>query len=165
MRLGDALKIIAADKVRIFLALSALAVVATAAVTFGSWSVGSSAGGGYSKAVTAQNLTLSDASASTTAQLYPGGTGDLTIKVTNPNSFAVTITSVSGAGAITSDKGTACTTTTGVSFTNTSSLTQAVGASATVTFTLANKVAMSNASDNTCQGAIFTVPITVAATS
>ena len=30
---------------------------------------------------------------------------------------------------------------------------------------LAGKVAMSNASDNSCQGAVFTVPITLAATS
>jgi len=111
------------------------------------------------------NLTLSDASASTTAQLYPGGTGDISIKVTNPNPFAVTVSSASGAGTITSDKGAACDAATGVTFTNTTGLSQAAGAGATVTFSLAGKVAMSNASDNSCQGAIFTIPITLAATS
>ncbi len=105
MSLREALRIIAADKARLVLALSAVAVVATSAVTFGSWSVSSSAGSGYSEAKLALNLTLSDASASTTAQLYPGG------------------------------------------------------------ISLAGKVAMSNASDNSCQGAVFTVPITLAATS
>src|SRR6266545_4654696 len=100
MSLREALRIIAADKARLVLALSAVAVVATSAVTFGSWSVSSSAGSGYSKAKLALNLTLSDASASTTAQLYPGGTGDLWVKVTNPNPFAVTVTSVTGTGAI-----------------------------------------------------------------
>ena len=75
MTLRAALKIIAADKARLALALSAVAVMATTAVTFGSWSVSSSAGSGYSKAKVASSLTLSDASASTTAQLYPGGTG------------------------------------------------------------------------------------------
>jgi hypothetical protein len=85
--------------------------------------------------------------------------------VTNPNPFAVTVTAVTGAGAITSDKGAACNTSTGVTFTNTSGLSQAVGAGATVTFSLAGKVAMSNASDNSCQGAVFTVPVTLTATS
>jgi hypothetical protein len=165
MTLRAALRIIAADKARLALALSAILVVATTAVTFGSWTVSSSAGSGYSKAKVASSLTLSDASASTTAQLYPGGTGDIWIKVTNSNPFAVTVTSVTGAGTITSDKGAACDAATGVTFTNTTGLTQAVGAGATVTFSLAGKVAMSNASDNTCQGAVFTVPITLAATS
>ena len=165
MTLRAALRIIAADKARLTLALSAILVVATTAVTFGSWTVSSSAGSGYSKAKVASSLTLSDASASTTAQLYPGGTGDIWIKVTNSNPFAVTVTSVTGAGTITSDKGAACDAATGVTFTNTTGLTQAVGAGATVTFSLAGKVAMSNASDNSCQGAVFTVPITLAATS
>jgi hypothetical protein len=165
MTLRAALRIIAADKARLARALSAVAVMATTAVTFGSWSVSSSAGSGYSKAKVALSLTLSDASASTTAQLYPGGTGDIWIKVTSSNPFAVTVTSVTGAGTITSDKGAACDASTGVTFTNTTGLTQAVGAGATVTFSLAGKVAMSNASDNSCQGAVFSVPITLAATS
>jgi len=165
MSLREALRIIAADKARLVLALSAVAVVATSAVSVGAWSVSSSAGSGYSKAKIALNLTLSDASASTTAQLYPGGTGDLWVKVTNPNPFAVTVTSVTGAGTITADKGAACDAATGVTFTNTTGLSQSVGAGATVTFSLAGKVAMSNASDNSCQGAVFTVPITLAATS
>jgi hypothetical protein len=165
MTLRAALRIIAADKARLALALSAILVVATTAVTFGSWTVSSSAGSGYSKAKVASSLTLSDASASTTAQLYPGGTGDIWIKVTNSNPFAVTVTSVTGAGTITSDKGAACDAATGVTFTNTTGLTQAVGAGATVTFSLAGKVAMSNASDNSCQGAVFTIPITLAATT
>ena len=165
MTLRAALRIIAADRARLCLALAAVAVLLTAALTFGSWAVGSSAGNGYSKAVTAQNVTLSDASASTTAQLYPGGTGDLVIKVTNPNVFTVTVTSVTGAGTITSDKGAACNASTGVTFTNATGLSQAVPAGQTVTFSVAGKVAMSTASDNSCQGALFTVPVSVVATS
>jgi hypothetical protein len=165
MTLRTALRIIAADRARLGLALAAVAVLLTAALTLGSWAVGSSAGNGYSKAVTAQNVTLSDASASTTAQLYPGGTGSLWVKVTNPNPFSVTITAVNGAGTITSDKGTACNASTGVTYTNTTGLSQAVAGGATVTFSLAGKVAMSNASDNSCQGALFTVPVSLVATS
>jgi hypothetical protein len=161
----DFIKIIIASKARLAVALSLTAVVVGGGVTFGSWVVGSSAGNAYSKAISASNLTLSDASASTVADLYPGGTGNVKVKVTNPNAFAVTISGVAGAGAITSDKGTPCDTTTGVSFTDTTGLTQAVGAGATVTFTLTGKAAMSNSSDTTCQGGIFAIPVTLTATS
>jgi hypothetical protein len=34
-----------------------------------------------------------------------------------------------------------------------------------VTFSLVGKVAMSNASDTSCQGAVFTVPVSLTATS
>ncbi|HEX6761228.1 MAG TPA: hypothetical protein VF094_00365 [Gaiellaceae bacterium] len=165
MTLRAALRIIAADRARLGLALAAVAVLLTATLTFGSWAVGSSGGNGYSRALTAQNVTLSDATASTTAQLYPGGTGGLWVKVTNPNSFPVTITAVNGAGAITSDQGAACNASTGVTFTGASGLGQAVAGGATVVFSLPGTVAMSNASDNSCQGAIFTVPVTLVATT
>ena len=165
MNFRVALRIIAADKVRLVLALSAVVMMATAMVTFGSWSVSSAPGSGYSKAVTAQNLTFTDVSGSAAAQLYPGATGDLILRVTNPNSFAVTVTGVAGSGTITSDKGAACNASPGVTFTNTTGLTQVVGAGASITFTLTGKTAMSNLSDNACQGAIFTVPVTLTATS
>jgi hypothetical protein len=87
------------------------------------------------------------------------------LTVTNPNGFAVTVTGVTGGGAITSDKGATCNASTGVTFTNTTGLSQAIGAGATVTFSLAGKAAMSNSSVDACQGAIFTIPVTLTATS
>ena len=163
--LRAALRSLAENRLRVAFALVLTTLTITAGVTFGSWSV-SGTGNGYSKAVTAQSLTFSDASASTTAQLYPGGTGDLVVKVTNPNAFAVTITSVTGNGTIvTAPTNATCDSATGVTFTDTTGLTQSVGAGATVTFTLANKVSMSNSSNNACQGLIFRVPISVAATT
>jgi hypothetical protein len=147
------------------MALLAITMVVAGGATFGSWAVGSDAGNGYAKAVTAQNLTLSDASASTVADLYPGGTGNVKLKVTNPNAFAVTITGVAGDGTITSDKGAACDASTGVTFSNTTGLSLNLAAGATTVFTLSGKAAMSNASDTTCQGAVFTIPVTLTATS
>jgi hypothetical protein len=114
----DTLKIIVGSRAHLAVAISMAAIVVAGGATFGSWVVGSSAGDGYAKAVTAQNLTLNDASASTVADLYPGGTGAVKISVTNPNAFAVTITGVAGAGTITSDKGAACNASTGVTYTN-----------------------------------------------
>jgi P pilus assembly chaperone PapD len=163
--LSAMLRSLAAQRLRLALALFLALLTLASGVTFGGWNV-TGTGSGYSKAVSAQSLTLSDASASTTAQLYPGGSGDLVVKVTNPNPFAVTITGVSnGSGSITSNKGAACDASTGVTYTNTTGLSQAVAAGATVTFSVSGKVAMSNASDSTCQGATFTIPITVTATS
>ena len=150
---------------RLAIALLLTAVMTAGGATYGGWTFVST-GSGYAKAVSGQALTLQDASASTSAQLYPGGSGDLVVKVANPNSFAVTITSVSnGSGSIASDKGAACNAATGVSYTSTTGLSQVVAAGATVTFTVANKVSMSNSSDNSCQGAVFTIPINVQATS
>jgi hypothetical protein len=161
----DIIKTIVGSKTRLAVAISMTAMVTGGGATFGSWAVSADAGSGYAKALTAQNLTLSDASASTVADLYPGGSGAVKIKVTNPNAFAVTVTGVSGAGSITSDKGAGCDASTGVTFTNQTGLTQSVGAGATVTFTLSGAAAMSTASVTSCQGGVFTIPVTLTATS
>ena len=42
-----------------------------------------------------------------------------------------------------------------------SGLSQVATASTTTTFTLSGKAAMSSASDNSCQGAVFTIPVTL----
>jgi hypothetical protein len=138
-------------------------LVLTAGVAFAAWTA-SGSGNGYAKAQTVQALTTVDASASTTAQLYPGGSGDVKVTVSNPNSFPVTITGVAGSGTITSDKGAACNASTGVTFTDTTGLSSSVAASGSTTITLSGKAAMSSASDNSCQGAVFTIPITLTGT-
>jgi hypothetical protein len=141
-----------------------LSTVAVSAV-IAAW-VTNGSGPGYAKAQTASNLTLSDASASTTADLYPGATGSVKLKVTNPNPFPVRITSVAKqASAITSDKGAACDASTGVTFSDQTGLALDVAAGATTTLTLANAISMSNASDNSCQGAVFTIPVNVTGAS
>jgi hypothetical protein len=144
------------------LVLSAVAV----GVVVAAW-VANGSGPAYAKAATASSLTLGDASASVTADLYPGATGAVKVMVTNPNAFPVRITSVAkqAAAAITSDKGAACNASTGVTFTNQTGLTLDLAAGATNTFTLAGAVSMSNASDNSCQGAVFTIPVDVTGAS
>jgi hypothetical protein len=161
----DIFKTIVGSKGRLAVALSMTAIVLAGGATFGSWAVSSDAGNGYAKAVTAQNLTLADASAQTVADLYPGGSGAVKIRVTNPNAFAVTITGVAGAGTVTSDKGAACDASTGVTFTTQTGLSLALAAGATTNFTLAGAAAMSNADVTSCQGGIFTIPITLTATT
>jgi hypothetical protein len=149
----------------IVIAVAGVIAVAVAGIAIAAWAV-SGSGTGYAKAGSSSALTLSDATASTSADLYPGVTGAVKLKVSNPNPFPVRITAVAGNGTITSDKGAACDASTGVSFTNQSGLTLDLLANETnKVFTLATAVSMSNASDNTCQGAVFSVPVSVTATS
>jgi len=149
------------------LAVALLLAGIIVAVAVAAWSV-SGSGSGYAKASTASPITLSDASGSTTADLYPGGTGSVKIRVANPNPFPVRITAVAltSGGTITSSVAACNTGGTGVSFANQSGLSLDLAANAAATtFTLSGAASMSNASDNSCQGAVFTIPVDVTATS
>lgn len=150
------------------IAVAAVVTIAfvAAGVGIAAWSVTGS-GTGYAKATSSSALTLSDATASTSADLYPGASGTVKLKVSNPNAFPVRITAVAGNGAITSDQGAACDAATGVAFVNQSGLTLDLAANATnQVFTLtAGSVTMSNASDNSCQGAVFSIPVSLTAAS
>lgn len=149
-----------------FIGAAGLVLVA-ASVAFAAW-VTSTSGNAYSKAATATPIALSDASASTTGQLYPGGSGDLKLKIANPNSFPVRITAVSltSGGTITSDTAGCTSGTSAVTFTNQSGLTIDLAANATsAVSTIANAVQMGPTSANACQGAVFTIPIDVTAAS
>jgi hypothetical protein len=155
----------------IALAIVALALVAVGLV-YAAWTT-SGSGSAYGKAGSAQALTTLDASADTSATLYPGSTGDVTLKISNPNPYAVQVTGVSLNGtnaSITPDAQHEGCTTTGVSFTDQSGLTVAVpaksgGTNGTATATLSGAVSMSNASLNACQGAVFTIPVTLTGAS
>jgi hypothetical protein len=141
-----------------------LGVALAASVAFAAWTA-TGTGSGYTQATTASALTTVDVSASTSAQLYPGGTSDVKIEISSPNPYPVLVTSVVGSGAITSDKGAACNASTGVSFTDQTSLSIAVPAGGTTAHTFTNAASMTNASDNACQGAIFTIPVTLSGAS
>ena len=133
-------------------------------IAFAAWTA-TGAGSGYAKASSAQALTTVDVSASTTATLYPGATGDVLLRISNPNPYAVTVTDVAGSGAIDSDTTAACDASTGVTFTDQTGLTLNVPASGAATFTLSGSVAMANSSHTSCQGAVVTIPVTLSGAS
>lgn len=136
-----------------------------AAVAFAAWTA-SGTGSGYAEATSAQALGTVDVSASTTADLYPGkDDGDVVLRVSNPNPYPVRVTSVTGDGAITSDQGAACDASTGVTFEDQTDLALDVPASGAATFTLDGAASMSNASDDACQGAVFTIPVSLSGES
>jgi hypothetical protein len=143
-------------------------VLLMAGVAFAAWTA-SGTGTGYAKAVTAQALSTLDVSAQTSADLYPGGDGDVKLKISNPNAYPIEITDVSGEGAITTaSDDAACDASTGVSFedqsySNGSGLD--VPANGSATFTLSDAVSMSNASANACQGEVFEIPVSLSGQS
>ena len=132
-----------------------------------------------------KTVTLAAATATPATPLRPGGTGDVTLEVTNPNGFPVTLISVAKSGTITADGGHADCTTTGVTFTDIeasddhvdvvftdgervtftgkTALSTAISASSTVTVDLPGAVSMSAASSPGCQGATFSIPVTITA--
>lgn len=143
-------------------------VVLAAGVAFAAWTA-SGTGTGYAKAGSAQALSTVDVSAQTAADLFPGGTGDVKLRVSNPNPYPVKITGVSGDGAIaTVPTEAACDSSTGVTFTDQSYSSGSeleVGAASSVTFILEDAVSMSNASANACQGKVFAIPVSLSGES
>ena len=104
-------------------------------------------------------------SASTAATLYPGATGDVVVRISNPNPYPVTVTDVAGSGVIDSDTTAACDASTGVTFTDQTGLSVAVPAGGATTVTLSGSAQMDNSSHTTCQGAVFTIPVTLSGLS
>ena len=74
----------------------------------------------------------------------------------------MTLVSVSGNGTITPDSGHSACTTTGVTFTSQTGLATTIPASATNDqIDLNGAVSMNTSSSNGCQGATFSIPVTI----
>jgi hypothetical protein len=145
------------------------------------WIVGLQSGSNAeAQAATISNLTITAVASPVAGNLlYPGGTGDAIIKITNPNGFPVTITAVqlptnttyasgySDSGLSTPVAGCSAGTpsgvtwnfatgTSGTSHTLTSPLT--VGANGNLSVTLTNDVAMATSAPAACAGGYFSLP-------
>ena len=107
-------------------------------------------------------VTLNATAGTPSTPLYPGGTGDVSLEVNNPNAYAVTLVSVTGNGTITPDAGHSGCTTTGVTFTNQTGLTHDhPGQRQQLPDPPARRVSMDSSSSNGCQGATFSIPVTI----
>lgn len=93
--------------------------------------------------------------------LYPeGGAADVILRVNNPNSFSVTLVSVTGNGTISAVGDPPGCTTTGVTFADQTSLSVTVPTGSSL-LDLPGAASMSAASSNGCQGASFRIPVTI----
>ena len=143
----------------IFLAVIALfSLVAGAAYAYFT-SSGSQSGSGTAGSL--QSVTMAATTGTPGTPLLPGGSGDVTLKVTNTNNYAVTLVSVSGAGSVSADGGHPGCTTTGITFTSQTSLNISIAANGTTQVDLPNAASMSAASSSGCQGATFSIPVTI----
>ena len=156
---------------RLVPALAAVTVsLMVAGVANAAWTATGS-GTGQARATSAQALVVTGNQAS--ADLYPGSpAGSLVVTVTNPNPYPVAVSSVSAGAvsAITSSAGSSCSGTgTGLAYswtTKSTNLGQVVAANGgAFTYTLTGAITMSNASDATCAGASFSVPVSVTGAS
>ena len=144
------------------------------------WVVGLGAGSnGLSQSATVSNLTITAVAApAPTNLLYPGAAGDVVAKITNPNSFPVTITAVNlpantsfaggfsdsalsvpqaGCTTITSAVGWAFATgSSGSAHTLTTPITVAAAGNITITFT--NDASMATTTPAACQNTYFSMP-------
>ena len=154
-------------KRRLIFAAVTVMVLAIASLGYAAWTSAGN-GSGVAKASTAQALTTVTATAS--AGLYPGANAALALQVSNPNPYPVTVTDVTGNGTITADAshstcGQDATHPTGVTYTDQHNLSISVPANGTTSVSVSNSVHMSNASDNSCQGATFTIPVSLTGAS
>jgi predicted ribosomally synthesized peptide with SipW-like signal peptide len=145
-----------------FLVIAALVVSLGAG---GAYAYFRSSGTGSGSASTGTLLTVTAAAGTPNTPLLPGGpAGDVALTVTNPNSFAVTLVSVAGNGTIAADGGHSGCTTPGVTFTapTGSPLPVTILANSTnQVVDLPGAASMSTASSAGCQGATFSIPVTI----
>lgn len=98
--------------------------------------------------------------------LVPGGTADVAVRAQNPNDYAVQVYAIRSNGDVTADANHPGCTTTGVTFAEPAApLVPAVSipANSSALITLPDAAAMSTASSSGCQGATFSLPITLEA--
>lgn len=132
-------------------------VATVSAIGFAAWTV-TGAGTTSDKALTAAAVTLT-ASATPTADLYPGASGAAQFTVTNPNPYAVTINTLTF-GTVTSSDPTNCPAT-NITTTAKTGLSIAVPANGTsAPQSVASSFTMATTAPNGCQGVTFTVAAT-----
>ena len=141
-----------------------LAVLVAAGLAYAAWTANGT-GSGYAKATNAEALTTVDVSAQAAPELYPGGQGDVVVRISNPNDYPVEVDDITGNGAITSSGGTGTCSTHGVTFADQTNQNLDVPANGETQVTLNNAASMSNASENGCQGATFTIPVSLTGAS
>ena len=146
-----------------------------AGVALASWTADGT-GTGSAQAQTKEALTLT--SASTTAQLYPTGKGDLVVTINNPNDYKIAVSSIApGAVASITSTNAACGGAVGTpTAVNTSDLSYrwsgdlaltgvVVAANSSYTLTVVNGLAMGNDAVDACSGVTFTIPASAKAQS
>ncbi len=117
---------------------------------------------GFAPAGTMRTVVLEALTVETPATaLQPGSTGEVVLKVNNPNAFTVKLVSVTSTGAPTVVGSAGCTpANAGVAFIDQAGLALPISPGIQL-LRIPGAASMSIASDDTCQGASFALPVTI----
>jgi len=151
-----------------FLGILALALTAIG-VAIAAWTTGGS-GSGQASAGTAASMSISAGTPS--SSLYPTGSADVAAVISNPNPYKVHVSSIA-LGAISVDGGHSGCNTSSVSVTSPQDNSgsgwdvpaKSGGVNGSLNVDMANAISMSNAANDSCQGATFTVALTATGAS
>ncbi len=153
------------------MAIVAFAISAGAGAAFAYFSATGS-GSGSANVGSMKSVTIAATVGTPTSLLVPGGSADVVFSVTNPNSFPVSLATVTlkSGGTITPDSGHAsCTTTDSKPVVTlsvpTADLPVPIPANSTTPVDLAGAATMDIAATSNCQGASFTVPVVISVQS
>jgi hypothetical protein len=124
-------------------------------------SIGSGSGSGSTGTMQTVTLTAFVGGDAPSSKLYPGGpAADVILRVNNPNAFSAQLYSISGNGTITADASHSGCTTTGVTFNPPSNPNTTLPAGSSLVH-LSGAASMSTASLSACQGATFSIPVSI----
>jgi len=154
-------------KALIGVAATVAALGAGGGVAFAVWTVTGSGDGGGAASV-ASSLTITEVTPTgSSASLYPGGpAGPVEFEVANPNPFAVTITSLTW-GTPVSGTPSACASSNvsvDANAPTTASISIPADATAGTVYTVDGVLDLAHSAGPGCEGASFTVPLSVTAT-
>jgi hypothetical protein len=158
-----------AGKKRMVLVLTLLIGGSAIGVAIAAWTTGGS-GSGQASAGTAASMTISAGTPS--SSLYPTASAAIAAVVSNPNPYKVHVSSIS-LGAVTVDAGHSSCNTGSVSVTSPQDnggsgwdvAAKSGSVNGSLNVDLANAISMSNAANDSCQGATFTVALTATGAS
>ena len=133
--------------------LGAAGVIVVSGVAYAAW-LSAGSGNGSVAATTSVNSTIG--SATTGTPLYPGGETDFTVTISNPNSYPVVVTSISGGASLLVNTSCAAGTVTSIAVAAPPNTT--IPAAGSGTYTLHAK--MAGSADEACKSQTFTLPLT-----
>jgi hypothetical protein len=140
-------------------------VAVVGGVAYAAWNV-STAPGGTSEAQAATAVQLTVTAGTSVGDIYPSAsaTGSVYLKLTNPNSFPVTLTAATFGSPTTAAAGCPGS---NVTVANQTGLSISVPANTTTAapYTISSIVTMATTAPNACQGVVFTIPVTLTGTS
>ncbi|WP_045729409.1 hypothetical protein [Pseudarthrobacter chlorophenolicus] len=146
-------------------ALAGILITAGAGTAYAYWTT-TGTGNGSAAAAAMQTVAVDALVAGDNPKnaLYPGGSADVVLRLTNPNPYAVQVYRVTGTGPAVADAAHSGCTITGVTFTGPAapiSPAPSVAANSSALITLPGAAAMDTTSLAACQGATFNLPVTV----